>query len=272
MGRAVAFPAVAAALLVLAWIIGKAGGIVLVSAIMIAAAPVTILWMAEQVSFRGSEVAGRAAILFGRVIPNGSPEAATLVNRNWLATNLSPWIPGPDFVYLAVSAIIPLVSCIGLPPMMTVTFLGGLLLTMPDLQLNPSILGLDLLVGWALNLTGSPWRHVTAALTGGRHSGHRAFLELERSVHGDFLAGGGGRHAGRRPLALDWAVVLAIARPEPDCSEFGESEELPVSLQQRDALCLSDARQPGNTALRYALYAALPMTTRPLESPQIAAP
>ncbi len=164
------FLAVAAALLGLAWVISRVGGIVLVSAIMIAAAPVTILWMAEQVSFRRIEVAGRVGTLFGRVIPGGSPEAATLglagfigiltatlVNRDWLATHLSPWIPGPDFVYLAVSAVIPLASCIGLPPMMTVTFLGGLLVTMPDLQLNPSVLGLALLVGWALNLTGSPF-------------------------------------------------------------------------------------------------------------------
>ncbi len=172
------FLAVAAALLGLAWIISKLGGMALVSAIMVAAVPVTILWMAEQESFRAGKIAERTKTLFSRVIPSGSPEAATLglagfvgiltatlVNRDWLATYLAPLIPGPDFVYLAVSAIIPLASCIGLPPMMTVTFLGGLLATMPDLQLNPSILALSLLVGWALNLTGSPFSATSLLLS-----------------------------------------------------------------------------------------------------------
>jgi hypothetical protein len=168
------FFAVAAGLLGLAVLISKVSGIALVSAIMVAALPVTVVWMAEQELIRGSRslarLRGRISSLFRTTIPAGSPEAATLglagyvgiltstlVDRAWLAANLSLVNPSPAIVYLTVSALIPLVSCIGLPPMMSVTFLGGLLVSLPELQLDPSVLGLSFLVGWALNLTGSPF-------------------------------------------------------------------------------------------------------------------
>jgi len=174
------FLAVGGALLGLAWLISVFSGIVLVSAIMVAAVPVTIAWMSEQSLLHGAgaALAGRVRTLFRTIIPASSPEAATLglagyigiltatlVDHGWLATRLAQIDIRPDVVYLAVSAFVPLASCIGLPPMMTVTFLGGVLVSLPELALNPSVLGLSLLVGWALNLTGSPFGATSLMLT-----------------------------------------------------------------------------------------------------------
>lgn len=164
------FLLVGCALIGTAAIISTLTGIALVSAIMISAAPVNLVWLAVQTSFRTRALSARAKALASTVIPSGSPEAATLglagftgilaatlVNREWLAVELAQWLPAPIVLYLAVSALVPLASCIGLPPMMTVTFLGGLLASLPDVPLNASLLGLSLLVGWSLNLTGSPF-------------------------------------------------------------------------------------------------------------------
>ena len=167
------FLSVAAALICLAWIISHFSGIPLVSAIMIAAVPVTVLWMTVQVSegAPGYEHGLRANVtgLFTRSIPAGSPEAATLglagyigilgaslVDHAWLENSIAFSHIDPIVIYVAVSAIVPLASCIGLPPMMMVTFVGGLLVSLPNLQLQPSVLAFSLLVGWGLNLTGSP--------------------------------------------------------------------------------------------------------------------
>ncbi len=167
------FSAVAAALIGSAWVIRQVTDIPLVSAILIAAVPVTVTWMTVQSLFQRADypwLGSRVAALFRVVIPAGSPEAATLglagyigiltatlVDRTWIAESLLRLSPGPSAIYLTVSALVPLASCIGLPPMMTVTFMGGLLVSLPDLQLNPSVLGLSFLVGWSLNLTGSPF-------------------------------------------------------------------------------------------------------------------
>ena len=174
------FMAVGGGLLGGAWLIARATDIPLVSAIMIAAVPITIAWMSEQSLSHGAgpALAGRLRALFGTVLPGSSPEAATLglagyigiltatlVEHDWLAARMAPIDPHPNIVYLAVSAVVPLASCIGLPPMMTVTFLGGLLVSLPELALNPSVLGLALLVGWALNLTGSPFGATSLMLT-----------------------------------------------------------------------------------------------------------
>jgi len=176
------FLAVTAGLLAMAWLIHTASGISLVSGIMIAAVPITLLWMAEQHMFRGGSGAGgmrrRMTAIFRRVIPASSPEAATLglagfiglltatlVDQSVDAEQILQIGPSPAVVYLLVLALVPLASCIGLPPMMTVTFLAGLLVSMPDLQLNPSVLGLTFLSGWALNLTGSPFSATSLILS-----------------------------------------------------------------------------------------------------------
>ena len=168
------FLSVGAGLLGLAWIVSRSSAIPFVSAIMISALPLTVLWMIAQ-SVTGS--IADTGILRRKIwqlpraaIPSGSPEAATLglagyigilgatlVDRSWFASLLSGAQLSAVAVYVIVSGLIPLASCIGLPPMMLVTFLGGLLVSIPELGLDPSMLGLSLLVGWALNLTGSPF-------------------------------------------------------------------------------------------------------------------
>ncbi|MCR9135983.1 MAG: hypothetical protein NXI27_08315 [Alphaproteobacteria bacterium] len=188
--RAPAFPwadmarflTVTAGLLGLAWLIRIWTGISLVSGIMIAAVPITIMWMVEQqLSCSGSgggRLVTRVSAIFRSVIPASSPEAATLglagyiglqtaklVDHSVIADQILLIGPSPDVIYLLVLALVPLASCIGLPPMMTVTFLAGLLVSMPDLQLNPSILGLVFLSGWALNLTGSPFSATSLILS-----------------------------------------------------------------------------------------------------------
>lgn len=168
------FLSVGAGLLGLAWLVSRLSAIPFVSAIMISALPLTVLWMIAQ-SVTGS-IADIGTLrqkiwqLPRVAIPSGSPEAATLglagyigilgatlVDRSWFASLLSGTHLSPAIVYVIVSGLIPLASCIGLPPMMLVTFLGGLLVSIPELGLDPSMLGLSLLVGWALNLTGSPF-------------------------------------------------------------------------------------------------------------------
>ncbi len=176
------FGVVATSLIVLAIVISRLVAIPLVSAIMMASVPVTLAWMGVQWRLRREPDIGslvhRAKVLFRTSIPAGSPEAATLglagyigilsaglVNRSWLADTLSLESWNPTMICISVTAIIPLASCIGLPPMMVVTFLGGLLVSVPQLDLQPTLLGFALLVGWALNLTGSPFGATSLMLT-----------------------------------------------------------------------------------------------------------
>ncbi|MEM6462265.1 MAG: hypothetical protein AAF724_10145 [Pseudomonadota bacterium] len=176
------FLAVAAGLLGLAFLIYAVSDILFVSAIMIAALPLTVLWLTVQ-TFTDShrtvrELRDEVRRLLRFAIPSGSPEAATLgvagyigllaasiASHSAFAEALALEGFSPAAVYVAVSAFIPLASCIGLPPIMIVTFIGGILVAMPQLGLNPSMLGLALLVGWALNLTGSPFSATSLLLS-----------------------------------------------------------------------------------------------------------
>lgn len=172
----------AASLILLALVISRLAAIPLVSAIMMASVPVTLAWMSAQWRLRPERaidsLVQRVKILFRTSIPAGSPEATTLglagyvgiltaglVNRGWLSNALSLADWNPTMVCIAVTVIIPLASCVGLPPMMVVTFLGGLLVSVPQLDLQPTLLGFSLLVGWALNLTGSPFGATSLILT-----------------------------------------------------------------------------------------------------------
>lgn len=175
------FLAVSATLVGLAWLIRLASGIPLVSAIMIAAVPVSLVWLfiqyLENPAHPWPEFASRARGVLTQSIPAGSPEAATLglagfigilgaslVDHSWLAESTIMNGVNPLLVYISVAAIVPLASCIGLPPMMAVTFVGGILVNMPALGLQPSVLGLSLLIGWGLNLTGSPFSAASLVL------------------------------------------------------------------------------------------------------------
>ena len=63
----------------------------------------------------------------------------------------------PLAVYLAATAIVPLLSNLAAPPMLTVTFFGALFSALPESHLDATLLALALVMGWTLNLTGSPF-------------------------------------------------------------------------------------------------------------------
>ncbi|MEM9106716.1 MAG: hypothetical protein AAGC96_13770, partial [Pseudomonadota bacterium] len=169
----VRFLAVGGGLLTLAAMVYSVSDIPLVSAIMISAVPLTVLWLTTQAMSADTPTSGALGgqlwHLVRTAVPSGSPEAATLGLAGFIgllsASLVSPQtvaraLPldgtSPVVIYIMITAIIPLASCIGLPPMMMVTFIGYTLVSVPELGLNPSLLGLSLLVGWSLNLTGSP--------------------------------------------------------------------------------------------------------------------
>ena len=60
------------------------------------------------------------------------------------------------------------------PPIMTATFFGSFLIGMPGLNLDPTMLGFAFVMGWCLNLTGSPFG--ATALVLGRATGVRGTL------------------------------------------------------------------------------------------------
>ena len=72
-------------------------------------------------------------------------------------------------IYLLVVAAVPLLSQLAVPPIMTATFFGSLLISLPGLDLDPTLLGFAFVMGWCLNLTGSPFG--TTALLLGRATG-----------------------------------------------------------------------------------------------------
>ncbi|MEX3011905.1 hypothetical protein [Hoeflea sp. TYP-13] len=176
------FLSVAAGLVGLALMLYLVSSIQFVSAIMISAVPITAIWLTVQSVTGTPKTAGYLREKLWKLVrigvPSGSPEAATLglagyigilgarqVDHARAADLLLSFNMGPMVIYIAVSGFIPLASCIGLPPMMMVTFLGGLLVSIPQLGLDPSMLGLSLLVGWALNLTGSPFSATSLLLS-----------------------------------------------------------------------------------------------------------
>lgn len=144
-----------------------------VPALMLAAPLITGLWLVRQTSGLPDRLrqlrARLAAIALGSV-PQGSPEAFTLSCAGYSGivaagmidpeqfartVDLSRW-SGPGFY--AAAMLLPLAfSNIGLPPMITTTFLGTLLVAVPGLDFDPTLLAMAFCVGWALNLTGSPF-------------------------------------------------------------------------------------------------------------------
>ncbi|MGB7204965.1 MAG: hypothetical protein WBD37_05800 [Anderseniella sp.] len=148
-------------------------GAKVVPSLMLASPVVTVVWL----WFQYNDVPNRVSTLGKRIreivqtsIPTGSPEAVTLSsagyigivaaglsNPEWLAelSNLNQW--QPITIYLIVMAIVPLASNLAMPPMLTVTFLGSLYSALPYSPLDPTLLATSLALGWALNLTASPF-------------------------------------------------------------------------------------------------------------------
>jgi hypothetical protein len=63
----------------------------------------------------------------------------------------------PVAAYIGVMTLVPLLSNLAIPPMLTVTFLGSLYSALPDSHLEPTLLAASMALGWALNLTASPF-------------------------------------------------------------------------------------------------------------------
>jgi len=150
-----------------------------VPALMLVAPVVTLLWIVKQNAVHTdwvSLVCERLKTVSFISMPQGSPEAITLacagycgicaaglVDPHWFAESvgLAHW---PDLaIYGAAMLIPPALSNIGLPPLMVITFFGALLSALPGLDFDPTLLAMAFCVGWALNLTGSPFS-VTAII------------------------------------------------------------------------------------------------------------
>lgn len=168
-----------------------ASGAIVIDALMLVAPFVTLAWLWVQARNdrragkgpgEGGSFAQRMHELATVSIPRSIPEALTLSTGGYcglmLAGLLDPaaigaWLqPGrlpAGAIYLLAVAVVPLLSNLAVPPIMTVTFFGSLLIGVPGLALDPTVLGFSFVMGWCLNLTGSPFG--TTALILGRATG-----------------------------------------------------------------------------------------------------
>ncbi len=178
---AVRFALVCAALAGGTALVVLASGVVVIVALMLVAPAVTLVWLRVQARTAagfGARLGEVAAVS----MPRSMPEALTLATGGYcglmLAGLLDParvgdWLqigrlPAGALYPLAV-AIVPLLSNLAVPPILTVTFFGSLLIGMPGLGLDPTLLGFAFVMGWCLNLTGSPFG--ATALVLGRATG-----------------------------------------------------------------------------------------------------
>ena len=151
----------------------KLAHVPVVHALMLGSPLVTAVWIWQQSGCsanRAATMRARWTEIGLRSMPRGSPEALTLAAAGFIgvmAAGLADaeaiaaaigfrQIP-PLMVYLVATAMVPLLSCLAAPPMLTVTFMGSLYSALPDGHLDPTLLALALVLGWTLNLTGSPF-------------------------------------------------------------------------------------------------------------------
>lgn len=148
-------------------------GVKTIPALLLVAPVVTVCWVGLQNRHLADAAARTRARLLEILIvsvPRSSPEALTLAVAGYcgiMAAGLSnadmlaglirlDGIP-PLVIYLAAAAIVPLASNIAVPPIFTVTFLGSLYSALPAPPGDPTLLGLAFALGWALNLSASPF-------------------------------------------------------------------------------------------------------------------
>ena len=148
-------------------------GVTTIPALMLVAPIVTTAWIMRQFSGRADMatlVLGRLKSVVGQSMPRGTPEAVTLacagycglcaaglIDPQWFADRfqLAQW---HEFAIYCAAMLLPvLLSNVGLPPLMVITFFGTLLSAIPGLHFDPTLLAMGFCVGWALNLTGSPF-------------------------------------------------------------------------------------------------------------------
>ncbi len=167
------FVLVCGALAVISLVLIVFTGARVIPALMLTSPVVTGAWVWLQ--FRngqtvGQTVAGRLREIATVSVPAGSPEAVTLSSAGYIgivaagladAPALAEWsgITGLPAIaaYVGVMTLVPLLSNLAIPPMLTVTFLGSLYSSLPDSHLEPTLLAASMALGWALNLTASPF-------------------------------------------------------------------------------------------------------------------
>ncbi len=152
----------------------------IVPALMLASPLVTGLWLLVQ----NKQTAGGSRAFFARLrsiagesVPAGVPEAITLasagyigvivvslINPLWFAEVTGVTSVAEPWLYLLVMASVPLLSNLALPPILTVTVIGGLYSTLPFEGTDPNLVACSLSWGWALNLTASPFGGVPLIL------------------------------------------------------------------------------------------------------------
>ena len=173
-----------------------ASGAIVIVALMLMAPIVTLAWLWVQARTarragkgpaEGGSYRARVREVVTGSIPRSMPEALTLSTGGYcglmLAGLLDPASVGAwlqldrlpaEAIYLLAVAIVPLLSNLAVPPIMTATFFGSFLIGMPGLNLDPTMLGFAFVMGWCLNLTGSPFG--ATALVLGRATGVRGTL------------------------------------------------------------------------------------------------
>lgn len=152
----------------------------IVPALMLASPVVMVIWLvAQHWQARSDTVVFRARLrdIAVNSVPAGVPEAITLASAGYIgvivvalvnpdrvaeATGITE-LTGP-WLYLLFMACVPLLSNLAMPPILSVTVLGGLYSTLPFEGTNPNLLACALVWGWALNLTASPFGGVPLIL------------------------------------------------------------------------------------------------------------
>ena len=190
---AVRFSAVCLALIGGCALVVLASGVTVIVALMPVAALATLAWLLVQARAarragkgpaEGGSFAARVRGLATVSVPRSLPEALTLATGGYcglmLAGLLEParvgaWLQldrlPAEAIYLLAAAVVPLLSQLAAPPILVVTFFGSVLIGNPALGLDPSLLGFAFVMGWCLNLTGSPFG--TTVLMLGRATGVR---------------------------------------------------------------------------------------------------
>lgn len=156
-----------------------------VPALMLTAPLVTAVWIwlqnmgAHGWALRGWQATrDRGQEIVTESIPKSSPEALTLSVAGYagimaagltdapaLAALVGLEAVPPLAIYLTVAALVPLASNLAIPSMLVVTFLGSLFSALPQLDLDPTILGFSLVMGWGLNLVASPFSATSLVLS-----------------------------------------------------------------------------------------------------------
>ena len=152
----------------------------IVPALMLASPVVTVLWLSIQhrrAKLGSSVYIERLRNIATHSVPAGVPEAVTLASAGYIGVIVvamisPPWFAGvtgitslgAPWLYFLVMGSVPILSNLAMPPILTVTVMGGLYSTLAFEGIDPNLLACSLGWGWALNLTASPFGGVPLIL------------------------------------------------------------------------------------------------------------